>query len=238
VQDPYCIRCQPQVTGAAMDLLHFAGRTLEVEANAVTDNPLVLVDEGLIVSGGNFHAEPVGFAADQIAVAVSEIGAIAQRRVSLMVDPTLSFDLPPFLTPNPGLNSGLMIAEVTTAALMSENKHLANPCTTDSTPTSANQEDHVSMAAHAARRLVRMNANLNVIIGVEAMCGVQGIEFRAPLQTSAALQAAMAVLRTKVATLAQDRYMAPSIEAAADMIATGTLCGAVDLSPFVQGFAE
>jgi histidine ammonia-lyase len=238
VQDPYCIRCQPQVTGAAMDLLHFAGRTLEVEANAVTDNPLVLVDEGLIVSGGNFHAEPVGFAADQIAVAVSEIGAIAQRRVALMVDPTLSFDLPPFLTPNPGLNSGLMIAEVTTAALMSENKHLANPCTTDSTPTSANQEDHVSMAAHAARRLVRMNANLNVIIGVEAMCGVQGIEFRTPLQTSTALQAAMAALRTKVATLAQDRYMAPSIEAAADMIATGTLCGAVDLPPFVQGFAE
>jgi histidine ammonia-lyase len=238
VQDPYCIRCQPQVTGAAMDLLHFAGRTLEVEANAVTDNPLVLVDEGLIVSGGNFHAEPVGFAADQIAVAVSEIGAIAQRRVALMVDPTLSFDLPPFLTPNPGLNSGLMIAEVTTAALMSENKHLANPCTTDSTPTSANQEDHVSMAAHAARRLVRMNANLNVIIGVEAMCGVQGIEFRTPLQTSAALQAAMAVLRAKVATLAQDRYLAPSIEAAADMIATGTLCGAVNLPPFVKGFAE
>ncbi|MCW1952008.1 MAG: histidine ammonia-lyase, partial [Octadecabacter sp.] len=161
VQDPYCIRCQPQVTGAAMDLLHFAGRTLEIEANAVTDNPLVLVDEGLIVSGGNFHAEPVGFAADQIAVAISELGAIAQRRVALMVDPTLSFDLPPFLTPDPGLNSGLMIAEVTTAALMSENKHLANPCTTDSTPTSANQEDHVSMAAHAARRLLRMNANLN-----------------------------------------------------------------------------
>ena len=238
VQDPYCIRCQPQVTGAAMDLLHFAGRTLEVEANAVTDNPLVLVNEGLIVSGGNFHAEPVGFAADQIAVAVSEIGAIAQRRVALMVDPTLSCDLPPFLTPDPGLNSGLMIAEVTTAALMSENKHLANPCTTDSTPTSANQEDHVSMAAHASRRLVRMNANLNVIIGVEAMCGVQGIEFRAPLRTSTALQAAMAVLRTKVATLAQDRYMAPSIEAAADMIATGELCRAVDLPPFVQGFAE
>jgi histidine ammonia-lyase len=238
VQDPYCIRCQPQVTGAAMDLLHFAGRTLEVEANAVTDNPLVLVDEGLIVSGGNFHAEPVGFAADQIAVAVSEIGAIAQRRVALMVDPTLSCDLPPFLTPDPGLNSGLMIAEVTTAALMSENKHLANPCTTDSTPTSANQEDHVSMAAHAARRLVRMNANLNVIIGVEAMCGVQGIEFRTPLQTSATLQAAMAVLRAKVATLAQDRYLAPSIEAAADMIATGTLCGAVNLPPFVKGFAE
>jgi histidine ammonia-lyase len=126
VQDPYCIRCQPQVTGAAMDVMRMAARTLEVEANAATDNPLVLGD-GQIVSGGNFHAEPVGFAADMIALALSEIGAIAQRRVALMVDPTLSFDLPPFLTPNPGLNSGLMIAEVTTAALMSENKHLAHP---------------------------------------------------------------------------------------------------------------
>ncbi len=238
VQDPYCIRCQPQVTGAAMDLLHFAGRTLEVEANAVTDNPLVLVDDDLIVSGGNFHAEPVGFAADQIAVAVSEIGAIAQRRVALMVDPTLSFDLPPFLTPEPGLNSGLMIAEVTTAALMSENKHLANPCTTDSTPTSANQEDHVSMAAHAARRLLRMNANLSVIIGVEAMCGAQGIEFRAPLQTSPALQAAVAVLRAKVPTIARDRYMAPSIEAAAALVVSGDLVGAVNLPGFVKGHAE
>jgi histidine ammonia-lyase len=140
VQDPYCIRCQPQVTGAAMDLLHFAGRTLGIEANAVTDNPLVLAEAGRIVSGGNFHAEPVAFAADMIALALAEIGAIAQRRVALMVDPTLSFDLPPFLTPDPGLNSGLMIAEVTTAALMSENKHLANPCVTDSTPTSAIQE--------------------------------------------------------------------------------------------------
>ncbi len=238
VQDPYCIRCQPQVTGAAMDLLYFAGRTLEIEANAVTDNPLVLVDDGLIVSGGNFHAEPVGFAADQIAVAVSEIGAIAQRRVALMVDPTLSFDLPPFLTPNPGLNSGLMIAEVTTAALMSENKHLANPCTTDSTPTSANQEDHVSMAAHAARRLLRMNTNLNVILGVEAMCGTQGIEFRAPLQTSTALQAVMAVLRAKVPTMAEDRYMAPSIKAATALVETGALAAVVDLPAFVKGHAE
>lgn len=238
VQDPYCIRCQPQVTGAAMDLLHFAGRTLEIEANAVTDNPLVLVEDGLIVSGGNFHAEPVGFAADQIAIALSEIGAIAQRRVALMVDPTLSFDLPPFLTPDPGLNSGLMIAEVTTAALMSENKHLANPCTTDSTPTSANQEDHVSMAAHAARRLLRMNANLNVILGVEAMCGVQGIEFRAPLRTSETLQSAMAALRAQVPTLIKDRYMAPSIEAAARLVETGTLTGAVDLPAFVKGQTE
>ena len=238
VQDPYCIRCQPQVTGAAMDVLHFAARTLEIEANAVTDNPLVLVDDNMIVSGGNFHAEPVGFAADQIAVAVSEIGAIAQRRVALMVDPTLSFDLPPFLTPDPGLNSGLMIAEVTTAALMSENKHLANPCTTDSTPTSANQEDHVSMAAHAARRLLRMNANLNVILGVEAMCGVQGIEFRAPMQTSAPLQAAMATLRADVPTIVEDRYMAPLIEAATALVGSGALSGSVDLPAFVKGHTE
>ncbi|WP_299728019.1 histidine ammonia-lyase [uncultured Tateyamaria sp.] len=237
VQDPYCIRCQPQVTGATMDLLHFAARTLEIEANAVTDNPLVLVDDDLIVSGGNFHAEPVGFAADQIAIAMSEIGAIAQRRVALMVDPTLSFDLPPFLTPNPGLNSGLMIAEVTTAALMSENKHLANPCTTDSTPTSANQEDHVSMAAHAARRLVRMNANLNVILGVEAICAAQGIAFRAPLQTSAPLQSVIAVLRREVPQITEDRYLAPSIEAAAQMVRTGALCGAVDLPGFIKGEA-
>jgi len=238
VQDPYCIRCQPQVTGAAVDLLHVAARTLEVEANAVTDNPLVLVDQGLIVSGGNFHAEPVGFAADQIAIALSEIGAIAQRRVALMVDPALSFDLPPFLTPDPGLNSGLMIAEVTTAALMSENKHLANPCTTDSTPTSANQEDHVSMAAHAARRLGRMNANLNLILGVEAICGAQGIAFRAPLQTSAQLIAAISALRGAVPELGADCYMAPLIEAAAAMVADGTLTGAVDLPGYVRGVVE
>ena len=240
VQDPYCIRCQPQVTGAAMDLLHAAARTLEIEANAVTDNPLVLVDDshpdgGMIVSGGNFHAEPVGFAADQIAVAISELGAIAQRRVALMVDPTLSFDLPPFLTPDPGLNSGLMIAEVTTAALMSENKHLANPCTTDSTPTSANQEDHVSMAAHAARRLARMNANLNVILGVEAICGAQGIGFRAPLQTSAPLQAVIATLRQSVPAVVEDRYMAPSLEAATTIIKDGQLVGAAGLPGFVTG---
>jgi histidine ammonia-lyase len=221
VQDPYCIRCQPQVTGAAMDVLRMAARTLEVEANAATDNPLVLTEAGLIVSGGNFHAEPVGFAADMIALAVSEIGAIAQRRVALMVDPTLSFDLPPFLTPNPGLNSGLMIAEVTTAALMSENKHLATPCVTDSTPTSANQEDHVSMAAHGARRLMRMVANLDRILGVELLCAGQGIEFRAPLTTSAPLVRALTRLRRDVATLGEDRYLAPDLEAAARLVASG-----------------
>ncbi len=222
VQDPYCIRCQPQVTGAAMDVLRQAARTLEIEANAATDNPLVLAD-GQIVSGGNFHAEPVGFAADMIALALSEIGAIAQRRVALMVDPGLSFDLPPFLTPNPGLNSGLMIAEVTTAALMSENKHLAHPTVTDSTPTSANQEDHVSMAAHGARRLMRMNANLSAILGVEAMCAAQGVEFRAPLTTSDPLARVLARLRQDVATLGEDRYLAPDLAAATRLVAADAL---------------
>ena len=226
VQDPYCIRCQPQVTGAAIDLLRFAARTLEIEANAVTDNPLVIAQTGEILSGGNFHAEPVAFAADQIAIAVAEIGAISQRRIALMVDPTLSFDLPPFLTPEPGLNSGLMIAEVTSAALMSENKHLANPCSTDSTPTSANQEDHVSMAAHGARRLGRMVANLNVILGIEAICAAQGIDQRAPLQTAAPLRATMDTLRARVATLGQDRYLAPDLQEAADMVASGALAHA------------
>ncbi len=235
VQDPYCIRCQPQVTGAALDLLQMAARALETEANAVTDNPLVLVETGEIVSGGNFHAEPVGFAADQIAVALSEIGAISQRRVALMVDPALSFDLPPFLTPEPGLNSGLMIAEVTTAALMSENKHLANPCTTDSTPTSANQEDHVSMAAHAARRLERMNANLNGILGVEAICAAQGIGFRAPLTTSAPLQQVIAVLRREIPAITEDRYLAPALEAASALVARGAFCDAVDLPDALRG---
>ncbi|WP_415184733.1 histidine ammonia-lyase [Phaeovulum sp.] len=230
VQDPYCIRCQPQVTGAAMDVLRQAARTLEIEANAATDNPLVLTKAGLIVSGGNFHAEPVGFAADMIALALAEIGAIAQRRVALMVDPVLSFNLPPFLTPNPGLNSGLMIAEVTTAALMSENKHIAMPCVTDSTPTSANQEDHVSMAAHGAVRLGKLVANLNVILGVEAICAAQGVDFRAPLQTSAPLRAVVTRLRQDVATLGDDRYMAPDLAAAAALIADGALAKAAGLT--------
>ncbi len=226
VQDPYSIRCQPQVTGAAVDLIRFAARTLEIEANAVTDNPLVLTDTGDIISGGNFHAEPVAFAADQIAMAISEIGSIAQRRVALMVDPTLSFDLPAFLSPAPGLNSGFMIAEVTTAALMSENKHLAHPCSIDSTPTSANQEDHVSMAAHGARRLARMTDNLAVILGIEAMCAAQGVQARAPLRTSPALQRAIEVFRTKVATLAEDRYMADDILAAAQLVTCDALAQA------------
>jgi len=226
VQDPYCIRCQPQVTGAAMDVLRQAAHTLVVEANAATDNPLVLVSTNEIVSGGNFHAEPVGFAVDMIALAISEIGAIAQRRIALMVDPTLSFDLPPFLTPNPGLNSGYMIAEVTSAALMSENKHLANPCVTDSTPTSANQEDHVSMAAHGARRLQRMNKNLNAILGIELLCAAQGVEFRAPLPTSPSLAKVVKRLRRDVAALGEDRYLAPDLEKAALLVAVGEIAAA------------
>ncbi|QBF32893.1 histidine ammonia-lyase [Thalassococcus sp. S3] len=227
VQDPYCIRCHPQVAGAAWDVIRMAGRTLEVEANAVTDNPLVLTESGRIVSGGNFHAEPVGFAADQIALALAEIGAISQRRVALMVDPTLSHDLPPFLTPDPGLNSGFMIAEVTTAALMSENKHLANPCVTDSTPTSANQEDHVSMAANGAFRLMRMVDNLALIEGVELLCASQGIEARAPLQTSPRLSAALARVRQEIPALDRDRILAPELGRAASLVRDDALLEAV-----------
>ncbi len=217
VQDPYCMRCQPQVVGAAMDMLAHAAVTLRREANAATDNPLVLTSEDRIVSGGNFHAEPVAFAADIIALALAEIGAIAQRRIALLVDPTLSFDLPAFLAEDPGLNSGMMIAEVTSAALMSENKHLANPCSTDSTPTSANQEDHVSMAAHGARRLGPMVDNLFQILGIEIFSAVEGIRFRAPLNTSPALMSVAARFHEDVAPLTQDRFLSPDLEAAADL---------------------
>jgi len=222
VQDPYCIRCQPQVLGAALDVIRQAGVVLEREANAVTDNPLVLSD-GAIISGGNFHAEPVGFAADQIAMAIAEIGAIAQRRVALLVDPALSFGLPAFLSPRPGLNSGLMIAEVTSAALMSENKALANPRVIDSTPTSANQEDHVSMACHGAKRLLEMVENLAAIIGIEALAAAQGVELRAPLTTSTRLQASIATIRKRVAPLHDDRQISPDLLAVAALVKTGAL---------------
>jgi histidine ammonia-lyase len=237
VQDPYCIRCQPQVTGACVDLLHQAGRTLQIEANAVTDNPLALVETGEILSGGNFHAEPVAFAADQMALAIAEIGSIAQRRVALLVDPMQSCDLPPFLTPSPGLNSGFMVAEITTAALMSENKHLANPCSTDSTPTSANQEDHVSMAAHGARRLAHMNRNLAHILGVELLCAARGIEFRRPLQTSAPLRAVIARLREGVPSLEADRYLAPDLLYAAQLVEANTLA-LVAQSPILNALGD
>ncbi len=227
VQDPYCIRCQPQVAGACLDLLRQAGETLRREANAVTDNPLVLSD-GDVISGGNFHAEPVAFAADQIAIAICEIGAIAQRRIALLVDPALSFGLPAFLTPTPGLNSGLMIAEVTAAALMSENKQRAMPASVDSTPTSANQEDHVSMACHGARRLLDMTDNLARIIGIEALTAAQGVEFRAPLATSPALAGAIQEIRNVVPRLTDDRYMAGDLALVETLVAEDRLVRAVE----------
>ncbi|WP_321340198.1 histidine ammonia-lyase [Breoghania sp.] len=226
VQDPYCIRCQPQVTGACLDLIRQAGRTLEIEANAATDNPLILED-GSAVSGGNFHAEPVAFAADQLAIAISEIGAITQRRIALLVDPALSFGLPAFLAANPGLNSGFMIAEVTSAALMSENKQMTHPASVDSTPTSANQEDHVSMACHGARRLLAMTENLFSIVAIEALSATAGIEFRAPLETSSQLQGVLGAVRSVVSRLEQDRYMANDLEAARELVASGAFTQSV-----------
>lgn len=218
VQDPYSLRCQPQVMGACIDQLRQAARTLEIEANAVTDNPIVVVEDGSILSGGNFHAEPVAFAADQCAMVISEIGSITERRIATTVDPAQNYGLPAFLTPNPGLNSGFMIAEVTSAALMAENKQRSMPCSVDSTPTSANQEDHVSMACHGARRLGPMNQNLSTIIGIEILIATQGIELRAPITTSPALQKIMQKLRSEVAPLGDDRYLADDIAVATDMV--------------------
>lgn len=234
VQDPYSIRCQPQVVGACLDLLRHCARTLVIEANAVTDNPLVMLDDETIISGGNFHAEPVALVADQIALAIAEIGAISQRRVALMVDPAMNFGLPAFLSPDPGVNSGFMIAEVTTAALMAENKQRASPCSIDSTPTSANQEDHVSMACHAARRLLAMCDNLGRIVGIELLTASQGIEFRAPKQTSEALARAIDRLRQDVETLGDDRYLAPDLEKAAQLIRSNAIVTAAGEELFPQ----
>jgi histidine ammonia-lyase len=214
VQDPYSIRCVPQVMGACLDNLQHAAQVLRTEANAASDNPLVF-DNGDVISGGNFHAEPVAFAADIIALAVAEIGAISERRLALLLDSGLS-GLPPFLVQDGGVNSGFMIAQVTAAALASENKSLAHPASVDSLPTSANQEDHVSMATFAARRLAEMVNNSAVVLGIEAMAAVQGIELRrdarAPLLSSALLEAELARIRQQVAFLAQDRYLADDVE--------------------------
>lgn len=225
VQDPYCLRCQPQVMGACLDQLRHAARTLEREANAVTDNPLVLPDDGTILSGGNFHAEPVAFAADQLALAIAEIGSIAERRIAMLVDPDLSFGLPAFLTPEPGLNSGFMVAEITAAALYSENKQRAAPCSVDSTPTSADQEDHVSMATHGARRLSAMNANLSRILGIELLIAAQGVELRRPLRSSEPLERVIQTLRTVVPPLEADRHLAADLERAAALVAEDRLPG-------------
>ncbi|MFK3740320.1 histidine ammonia-lyase [Massilia sp. TN1-12] len=230
VQDPYSLRCQPQVMGAVMDLINQAGRTLLVESNAVTDNPLIFVgDDGQaraeVVSGGNFHAEPVAFAADTLALAIAEIGALAERRIALLIDATLS-GLPPFLVREPGVNSGFMIAHVTAAALASENKSLAHPASVDSLPTSANQEDHVSMATFAARRLGQMAHNTGVIVGIELLAAAQGIEFHRPLTSSAHLEHVHARLRARVPAFDADRFFAPDIEAARAMVMEGDLSAA------------
>ena len=229
VQDPYCLRCQPQVMGAVLDLLRQAGATLGVEANGVSDNPLIFADSDEALSGGNFHAEPVAFAADMIAIALCEIGSIAERRIAMLVDPALS-GLPAFLTPRPGLNSGFMIPQVTAAALVSENKQRAYPASVDSIPTSANQEDHVSMAAHGARRLLDMADNASAVIGIELLAACQGIDFHAPLKSSDALEAAHRHLRSHVPTLDDDRHFHPDMEAATALIRSGSLVAAVPAS--------
>ncbi|NNM57705.1 histidine ammonia-lyase [Acidocella sp.] len=221
VQDPYCLRCQPQVMGAVLDILRQTAATLETEANGVTDNPLIFTEPAEALSGGNFHAEPVAFAADMIAMAVCEIGSLAERRLAMLVDPALS-GLPAFLAPKPGLNSGFMIPQVTAAALVSENKSRAFPASVDSIPTSANQEDHVSMAAHGARRLMAMTDNLRGIIAIELLASVQGCDFH-PMSSSNILESARAVLREKVPTLDDDRYFAPDIEAAVTLLKNAAL---------------
>ncbi len=218
VQDPYSLRCQPQVMGACLDQMRYAAAVFEREAAAVTDNPLIFGDE--ILSGGNFHAEPIALAADALAVAIAEIGALSERRIALLIDSTLS-GLPPFLVEHGGVNSGFMIPQVTAAALASENKSLAHPASVDSLPTSANQEDHVSMATFAARRLSDMASNSAGIVAIELLAACQGIDFRAPLKTSPALQKAHALVRSKVAFYDHDRYFAPDIEAVRSLIQSG-----------------
>lgn len=229
VQDPYCLRCQPQVMGAALDIMRQAASTLEIEANGVSDNPLVFTDTGEALSGGNFHAEPVAFAADMLAMAVCEIGSISERRTAMLVDPALS-GLPAFLTPRPGLNSGFMIPQVTAAALVSENKQRAFPASVDSIPTSANQEDHVSMAAHGARRLLQMAANAANVVGIELLAAAQGCDFHAPLRSSDALESARALLRAQVPSLEEDRYFHPDMVAATTLVGSGALATSVGMA--------
>jgi len=221
VQDPYSLRCQPQVMGACLDQMRFAASRLETEANAVSDNPLVFSDRDSILSGGNFHAEPVAMAADNLALAIAEIGALSERRMALLIDSSLS-QLPPFLVEDPGLNSGFMMAQVTAAALASENKSLAHPASVDSMPTSANQEDHVSMSTFAARRLTDMNDNTRYVLAVELLGAAQSIDLRRPLSSNEAAEHAHKEIRKAVAKWDKDRYFQPDLEAVAALIAKGT----------------
>ncbi|TAJ68817.1 MAG: histidine ammonia-lyase [Phenylobacterium sp.] len=228
VQDPYCLRCQPQVMGAALDVLRQAATTLGYEANGVSDNPLIFSDTDEALSGGNFHAEPVAFAADMIALTLCEIGSLAERRVAMLVDPALS-GLPAFLTPKPGLNSGFMIPQVTAAALVSENKQMAYPASVDSIPTSANQEDHVSMAAHGARRLMAMAKNVQSVVGIELLAAAQGCDFHSPLTSSPALESVRRLLRAYVPHLEDDRHFHPDIALASGLVCEGDVVKAATL---------
>jgi histidine ammonia-lyase len=220
VQDPYCLRCQPQVMGACLDHMRFAADIFWREANAVTDNPLVFAENGKVKSGGNFHAEPVAMAADTLALSIAEIGSMSERRIAMLIDHKIS-GLPPFLVKDAGVNSGFMIAHVTAAALASENKSLAHPASVDSIPTSANQEDHVSMATFAARRLTDMAFNTATIVGVELLAASQGIDFHAPLKTAAPLQKAMKTIRGRVGHYKKDHYFAPDIRKATHLVEEG-----------------
>ncbi|NUZ10564.1 histidine ammonia-lyase [Pseudoalteromonas sp. McH1-7] len=222
VQDPYCLRCQPQVLGACLTQIRQAAEVILIESNGVTDNPLVFADAGDIISGGNFHAEPIAMAADNLAIAIAEIGALAERRIALLIDSSLS-KLPPFLVNNGGVNSGFMIAQVTAAALASENKTLAHPGSIDSLPTSANQEDHVSMATFAARRLQDMADNTQGVLAVEYLAAAQGLDFRAPLKPSNKVTEAHHILREVVTFYDKDRYFAPDIEAANNLLEQAAL---------------
>ena len=220
VQDPYSLRCQPQVMGACLDQMRHAARIFEIEAAAVTDNPLVFAENDEILSGGNFHAEPIALASDVLALTIAEVGALSERRIALLIDSTLS-GLPPFLVEHGGVNSGFMVPQVTAAALASENKSLAHPASVDSLPTSANQEDHVAMATFAARRLSDMASNSAGIVAIELLAAAQGIDFRAPLKTSPKLQEIHSLIRSRVAFYGHDRYFAPDITAIQALIESG-----------------
>ena len=222
VQDPYSLRCQPQVMGACLTQIRNSAAIIGVEANAVSDNPLVFSKENDIISGGNFHAEPIAMAADNLALAIAEIGSLSERRMALLIDTHMS-KLPPFLVEKGGLNSGFMIAQVTSAALASENKSLAHPASVDSLPTSANQEDHVSMATFAARRLSEMDNNTAGVLAIELLAACQGLDFRSPLKSSARLEEAKAMVRKVVPFYDQDRYFAPDIKNAQELVQSGAL---------------